>query len=54
METINIDDIRNFFDWLEKQPHDYISGRLLYDIKGYYKRLELQESFNYWFDHIYS
>jgi hypothetical protein len=50
---ININAVESFLDWLSVQPHDYMGGEFLYDVKGHYKRLKQGEMWTYWLAHIY-
>lgn len=53
-KQLNINDVHNFFEWLNNQQKDYICGEFLYDVKGYYKRLKQNEMFDYWLECVYS
>lgn len=50
----SVSDIKNFIDWEEKQNKDYLGGKFMYDIKGYYKRLSEDELFDYWLERVHS
>lgn len=47
-------DVKSFIDWKDKQNKDYLGGRFMYDIKGYYKRLNEEELFDYWLERVHS
>lgn len=52
--VISVREVHSFLDWLDNQQKDYIGSELLYDVKGYYKRLRQSEMFDYWLERVHS
>lgn len=52
-KEITIETMQDFFVWLDKQEKDYFCGEFLYDVKGYYKRMKLNEMFDYWIERVH-
>ena len=54
LHSVSVSDVKSFIDWKEGRRKEYIGGKLMYDIIGYYKRLDESELFDYWLEHIHS
>ena len=54
--TVNLTvcDVYSFLNWKDKLNKNYFGGRLMYDIKKYYKRLYETELFDYWLERVHS
>jgi hypothetical protein len=50
---MSINDFNSFIEWKDNQNKDYLGGKFMYDIKGYYKRLNESELFDYWLNYIH-
>ncbi len=54
LPVVSVSDLKCFIEWKDKQNKDYLGGKFMYDIKGYYKRLDESELLDYWLEHVYS
>lgn len=52
--SVSVSDVKTFIDWKDNQNKDYLGGKFMYDIKGYYKRLNEDELFDYWLERVHS
>lgn len=48
-----VSDFKSFIDWKDRLNKDYLGGEFMYDVKGYYKRLNEGELFDYWLKHVH-
>lgn len=54
LPVVSVSDLKGFIEWKDKQNKDYLGGRFMYDIKGYYKRLNEEELLDYWLERVHS
>jgi len=54
LQSVSVSDVKSFIDWKNRQSKDYFGGKFLYDIKGYYKRLDEGELLDYWLERVHS
>ena len=54
LPVVSVSDLKNFIEWKDKQNKDYLGGKFMYDIKGYYKRLDESELLDYWLGRVHS
>lgn len=46
--------LNSFQEWKDNQVEVERGGKIMYDVKGYYKYLDDSELFNYYFIFVYS
>ena len=54
LHIVSVSDFKSFIDWKDRQNKDYLGGRFMYDIKGYYKLLNESELLDYWLERVHS
>ena len=54
MPNVSAGDIKSFITWKDIQNKDYLGGKFMYNIKGYYKCLDESELFDYWLERVHS
>ena len=48
-----IQKLKSYIEYRDKQKKEYLGGKFMYDITGYYKRLDDTELFDYWLKNIH-
>lgn len=54
LPDVSVSDLKGFIEWKDRQSKDYLGGKFMYDIKGYYKRLNESELLDYWLERVHS
>lgn len=54
LHIVSVSDFKSFIEWKDRQSKDYLGGKFMYDIKGYYKRLSECELLDYWLERVHS